>query len=58
MNIGKNNEDIISVKALLSDAPYIPSYEKVMKTGRQLNQRIIEPFERDMDALSETLCWT
>ena len=57
MNIGKNNEDIISVKALLSDAPYIPSYEKVMKTGRQLNQRIIEPFERDMDALSETLCW-
>ncbi len=58
MNVGKKNEDIIAVKTLLATAPFIPSYEEVMATGRQLNQRIIEPFERDMDALEETLTWT
>ena len=57
MNIGKKNEDIIAVKTLLSVAPFIPSYEEVMETGRQLDQRIIKPFERDMDALETTLSW-
>ena len=28
-----------------------------MRTGRQLDQRIIKPFERDMDALQSTLSW-
>lgn len=58
MNVGKKNEDIIAVKTLLSVAPNLPSYEEVMATGRQLNQRIIEPFERDMDALQDTLSWS
>lgn len=58
MNIGKKNENIIAVKSLLRIAPYIPSYEEVMATDRALNRRIIEPFERDMDALEDTLTWT
>jgi hypothetical protein len=57
MNIGKKNEDIIAVKTLLSIAPFLPTYEEVMETGRQLDQRIIKPFERDMDALETTLSW-
>ena len=57
MNIGKKNEDIIAVKTLLSVAPFLPTYEEVMETGRQLDQRIIKPFERDMDALETTLSW-
>lgn len=58
MNVGKKNEDVIAVKTLLAVAPNLPSYEEVMATGRQLNQRIIEPFERDMDALEDTITWT
>jgi hypothetical protein len=57
MNVGKRNEDIIAVKTLLAVAPNLPSYEEVMATGRQLDQRIIQPFERDMDALEDTLTW-
>ena len=58
MNIGKKNEDIISVRTLLSAAPYLPSYDAVMASDRAVNRRIIEPFERDMDALSDTRVWT
>ena len=58
MNVGKKNEDIIAVKTLLAVAPNLPSYEEVMATDRALNRRIIEPFERDMDALEDTLTWT
>lgn len=57
MNAGKKNEDTIAVKTLLGASPYIPSYEEVMEGNRNLNSRIIEPFERDMDALEETLTW-
>ena len=58
MNVGKNNENIIAVKTLLANAPNLPSYEEVMETkGKQLTQRIIEPFQRDMDALADTLEW-
>lgn len=57
MNVGKKNEDIISVKTLMESSPYIPSYEEVMSGTRALSRKIIEPFERDMDALSETLSW-
>ena len=57
MNIGKKNENIIAVKTLLSVAPFIPSYEEVMETDRALTRKIIEPFERDMDALEATLSW-
>ena len=58
MNVGKKNEDIIAVKTLLAVAPNLPSYEEVMNTDRALSRRIIEPFERDMDALEDTLTWT
>lgn len=57
MNVGKKNEDVIAVKTLLAVAPYLPSYEEVMKADRHLDQRIIKPFERDMDALGSTLTW-
>lgn len=58
MNVGKKNEDIIAVKTLLSITPNIPSYDEVMKADRHIDQRIIKPFERDMDAFSDTLKWT
>lgn len=59
MNIGKKNEDLIAVKTLLAVAPFIPTYEEVMQDkGRALTRFIIEPFERDLDALEETLSWT
>lgn len=57
MNFGKVNENLISVKTLLNSAPYIPSYEEVMGTNRNLKERIIEVFERDMSAFEETATW-
>ena len=57
MNAGKKNEDIISVKTLLASAPFIPSYGVVTKSDRHYDTRIIQPFERDMDALTDTLKW-
>lgn len=57
MNVGKKNEDTISVKTLLTASPYLPTYKKVMATDRHLDTRIINPFERDMDALADTLKW-
>lgn len=58
MNIAKKNEDIIAVKTLLAVAPNLLSYEEVMATDRAITRKIIEPFERDMDALEDTLTWT
>jgi hypothetical protein len=58
MNVGKKNEDIIAAKTLLAVAPNLPSYKEVMATDRAVNRRIIEAFERDMDALEDTLTWT
>lgn len=57
MNVGAEREDIISVKTLLENAPFIPSYDEVMSGNRNLVDRIIKPFERDMNALSNTLTW-
>lgn len=56
MNSGKSNEDIIAVRTLLESSPVMPLYEDIEKLG-QIQQRIIEPFERDMDNLSDTLTW-
>ena len=56
MNIGKKNENLITVKILLTTASF-PSYDEIMRTDRALARRIIEPFERDMDALEDTLSW-
>jgi len=57
MNAGKDNEDIISVQTLLKAAETLPTFEEVKRTDRAFSRRIIEPFERDMDALADTLTW-
>ena len=54
MNSGKKNEDIIAVMTLLEAAQNVlPSYEEVFNSGRHYKEKIIAPFERDMDALVE-----
>ena len=45
------------METLLSASPNLPLYNEVNWAGRQINQRIIEPFERDMDTLADTLTW-
>lgn len=57
MNAGKKNEDLIAVTTLLSVCDTIPSYEDVMQGNRHITERIIEPFERDLNALADTLSW-
>lgn len=51
MNIGKPNENIYSVKTLLN-ATGIPSKEEVDNSGRQVYQRIIEPFYKALEKLN------
>lgn len=55
MNIQKSNENIIGVKTLIDACPELPKYENIKATGNITN-RIIDPFERDMDAL-ENVRW-
>jgi len=50
MNNGKTNADFISVNALLKSCPVLPKYQQLRGKG-QIKQRIINPFERDMDEL-------
>lgn len=57
MNVGGTNEDIISVKTLLKSAETISTLEEVRKTNRQIDRKIIQPFERDLNALSNVLSW-
>lgn len=57
MNYGKGNADLISVRALLESSPLLPRYEEIATKCRHIRQRIITPFERDMNALHETLIW-
>jgi hypothetical protein len=54
MNYGKKNAHIISVRTLLEACPKIPTKERAYP---QLLQRIIEPFERDMEALKFCIKW-
>lgn len=54
MNEGKPNANIISVKALLENAPNVQSIDEIKKTRQSPKRRIIEPFFKDLDAL-ETL---
>lgn len=53
----KGTANIISVRALLEATPELPDYEEISKADRHLSRRIIEPFERDMNALSSILAW-
>lgn len=56
MNCTGTNEDIISVQTLLDSTGELPRYEDIASKG-QIDQRIIKPFERDLDALSDTIKW-
>ena len=56
MNKDKPNEDVISVITLLNACVNMPDYAKLGE-AKQVSLRIIEPFERDMDALSSTIQW-
>lgn len=57
MNYFKKNADTLSVKTLLGCTPELPSYDEVVNSDRAVGRRIIEPFERDMNELSELLRW-
>lgn len=50
-NIKHGTYNIISVKALLAACPDIPTYDNVHTSGRQLEQRIMQPFTATLDAL-------
>ena len=49
-NYFSTNNDIVSVKTLISSCPELPKYED-LAPDYQVEKRIIRPFERDMDAL-------
>ena len=51
------NENIISVATLLNSTRSIPTKEMVEDLNRNTVARIIEPFERDMNALQEIFDW-
>ena len=57
MNVGKASEDIIAVKTLLAASPAMPTRQSVAAKDRHFSRSIIEPFERDMNALEDTLVW-
>lgn len=57
MNRYKANADVIAVKTLLEVCPYISTYEEVQATDRHFRKRIIDVFEKDMDALEADLTW-
>ena len=54
INAGKVRENKIKVKELYDFCVTLPRYEEVMKTTRQTDKRIIEPFERDLFEKMET----
>ncbi len=52
-NIRSGKANILSVPVCLEFCPSIPPITKVRKEGRSPNNRIIEPFEKAMDALQQ-----
>jgi hypothetical protein len=57
INAGKKNENRIAVATLLKICLDIPRYDEVMKTDRAVTRRIIERFNRDLDALESIFTW-
>ena len=53
INAGKPRENKIKVKELYDFCVTLPRYKTVMENGSQVNQRIIEPFERDLSVINE-----
>lgn len=56
-NKARGSNTMLSVRSLLESTPEIPSYEEVMCKGRQLEQRIIRPFENALNGLGGLLRW-
>lgn len=56
-NNWEKERNLISVTRLMAYAPNLPTYKKVMDTGRQVTKRILEPLKRDLDSLSPILNW-
>ena len=54
MNLGKPNENIIGVETLISSSPTFPKYDETK--GYHFSQLILQPFERDMDAI-QSIKW-
>lgn len=52
MNYGKPNQNLISVKNLLSRLPQIPKYENISTTGA-IQRRIVLPLEKGLDEIKE-----
>ena len=48
---GKAGHGRLSVKKLITAVPDLPTYEEVMAGNKTVSQRIIEPFERDLNEL-------
>lgn len=57
MNAGRLSEDTIAVQTLLDSTPELPTYSEVMSGNKNLTDRIIRPFERDLDALEDSFSW-
>ena len=51
MNEAKPQENVISIKTLLSKSPMLPTFDKVKKSDRKYYSRIIEPTIRDLNAI-------
>ena len=59
MNYWKANADLISINTLLEACPNLRTHEEVHKEGNyKYKEKIIAPFERDMNALEETGIFT
>ena len=56
-NREKGTAYILSVETLLASCPDIPSYEKVGEKSRAFTQKIREPLEKALDALSDFASW-
>lgn len=48
---GKAGNERLSVKKLVAAVPDLPTYDEVMTTNKHVSERIIEPFERDLNEL-------
>jgi hypothetical protein len=53
INITKKADIIVSIKSLLKACPELPTYDEVMATDKHLSKRIMNPIERDLDALKQ-----
>lgn len=53
MNKNKKNSNRMSIENILKWLPDMPTHEEVLSDGRQIRQRVIEPFERSLNSLIE-----